>query len=108
MCYPTIQSLMDYDKNRFLGMSYSEQRRERLNDVIFDYISDEETSMEELFDDIIAEVRGSHEYFARYEKKCADLLDKLNAVRDADDADWEDFWNEAHPESEEEISSEDC
>jgi LPS O-antigen subunit length determinant protein (WzzB/FepE family) len=103
MCYPTIQSLMDYDKNRFLNMSYSEQRRERLNDVIFDYISDEETSMEELFDDIIAEVRGSHEYFARYEQKCSRLLEKFNAVRDADDADWEDFWN-----SEEETSSEDC
>jgi hypothetical protein len=98
MCYPTIQTPMNYN-----SMTYSQQRRERLNDVIFDYISDEETSTEELFDDIIAEVRGSHEYFARYEKKCADLLDKLNSVRDADDADWEDFWN-----SEEETSSEDC
>lgn len=86
------------------SMSYSEQRRERLNDVIFDYISDEETSMEELFDDIIAEVRGSHEYFARYEKKCSDLLDKLNAVTEASDADWEDFWNE----DDEELSSSDC
>jgi hypothetical protein len=95
---------MDYDKNRFLNMSYSEQRRERLNDVIFDYISDEETSMEELFDDIIAEVRGSHEYFARYEQKCSHLLEKFNAVRDADADDWEDFWNS----TEEEVSSEDC
>ena len=85
-------------------MSYSKQRRERLNDVIFDYISDEETSMEELFDDIIAEVRGSHEYFARYEKKCSMLLDKLNAVTEANSADWEDFWNS----TDEELSSSDC
>ena len=98
MCYPTIQPLMDYKQ-----MSYSDQRRERLNVAIFDYISDEETGMEELFDDIIAEVRDSHEYFARYEKKCANLLDKLNAVRDASEEDWEDFWN-----SKEEISSNDC
>lgn len=104
MCYPTIQTLMDYDQNRFLGMSYSEQRRERLNDVIFDYISSEETSMEELFDDIIAEVRGSHEYFARYEKKCSDLLDKLETVTEANRADWEDFWNNG----DEELSSSDC
>lgn len=90
---------MDYTQR-----SYSEQRRDRLNDVIFDYISDEETSMEELFDDIIAEVRGSHEYFARYEQKCSQLLDKLNAVTEADGADWEDFWNE----SDEELSSSDC
>lgn len=86
------------------SMSYSEQRRERLNDVIFDYISDEETSMEELFDDIIAEVRGSHEYFARYEKKCSDLLDKLDTVTEANGADWEDFWNNG----DEELSSSDC
>lgn len=99
MCYPTIQTSMDYNQ-----MSYSEQRRERLNDVIFDYISDEETSMEELFDDIIAEVRGSHEYFARYEKKCSMLLDKLNAVTEANSADWEDFWNS----TDEELSSSDC
>lgn len=99
MCYPTIQSPMDYKQ-----MSYSDQRRERLNVAIFDYISDEETGMEELFDDIIAEVRDSHEYFARYEKKCANLLDKLNAVRDASEEDWEDFWNS----KDEIISSEDC
>ena len=99
MCYPTIQTPMDYN-----SMSYSEQRRERLNDVIFDYISDEETSMEELFDDIIAEVRGSHEYFARYEQKCSKLLEKLETVTEANRADWEDFWNS----TDEELSSSDC
>lgn len=101
MCYPTIQTPMEYNQ-----MSYSEQRRERLNDVIFDYISDEETSAEELFDDIIAEVRGSHEYFARYEEKCSNLLDKLNAITfvEGSHADWEDFWNS----TDEELSSSDC
>ncbi len=86
--------------------TYSEQRRERLNVAIFDYLSDEETGMEELFDDIIAEVRDSHEYFARYERKCSDLLDKLHGLRVADDADWEDFWNGDH--SDEEVQSDDC
>ena len=85
-------------------MTYAQQRRERLNDVIFDYISDEETSMEELFDDIIAEVRGSHEYFARYEQKCSKLLDKLETVTETNRADWEDFWNS----TDEELSSSDC
>lgn len=99
MCYPTIQTPMDYN-----SMTYAQQRRERLNDAIFDYISDEETSMEELFDDIIAEVRGSQEYFARYEEKCSKLLEKLETVTEANGADWEDFWNNG----DEELSSSDC
>lgn len=56
---------------------YSVQRRERLADVIFDYISDEKTTANELVRDIIKEVRSSHIYFASYENKCAKILDLL-------------------------------
>lgn len=57
--------------------SYKEQRRERLNEIIFDYLADEESSAEELMQDITDEVRGTHEYFARYESKCSNLLRRL-------------------------------
>jgi hypothetical protein len=56
---------------------YSVQRRERLNDVIFDYISDEKTTANELVRDIIKEVRSAHIYFASYENKCSKILDLL-------------------------------
>ena len=37
--------------------SYSEQRKERLSDVIFEYLSDEKTTPDELLCDLIEEVK---------------------------------------------------
>ena len=56
---------------------YSEQRRERLNDAIFDYISDESATAKDLVRDIIKEVRSAHIYFSDYERKCASILDLI-------------------------------
>ena len=62
---------------------YSEHsnRYERLKDVIFEYISDENTSAETLFDDIIAEVKESYEYFLKYSTKCQKLMKLFNSHR---------------------------
>lgn len=57
--------------------NYSDQRRERLNDAIFDYISDETTTAQDLISDILEEIRGSHAYFSDYAKKCAKMLDMI-------------------------------
>ena len=59
---------------------YSEQRRERLNDVIFDYISDEDTTPDELYRDIKNEVESSLAYFQKYANKCQNLLDLVNGL----------------------------
>lgn len=64
---------------------YSEQRRERLNDAIFDYISDESTSAKDLVRDIIKEVRSAHIYFSDYERKCASVLDLIETYNDDDE-----------------------
>lgn len=61
---------------------YSEQRRERLNDAIFDYISDESTNAKDLVRDIIKEVRSAHIYFSDYERKCASILDLIETSDD--------------------------
>tara|TARA_A100001234_G_scaffold70957_1_gene62511 strand:+ start:415 stop:888 length:474 start_codon:yes stop_codon:yes gene_type:complete len=61
---------------------YSEQRRERLNDAIFDYISDESATAKDLVRDIIKEVRSAHIYFSDYERKCASILDLIETSDD--------------------------
>lgn len=59
---------------------YSEQRRERLSDVIFDYISDEDTTPDELYRDIKSEIQDSLTYFQKYANKCQNLMDLVNGL----------------------------
>lgn len=100
--------------------SYREQQRERLSDVVFDYLSDENTTAEELISDFYAEVKSAFDYFDKYAKKCEKVLETLD-VRETyekdpdtkyskhyydtdrngkssfnesqDSKDWEDFWS---------------
>jgi len=57
--------------------SYSEHRKERLSDAIFEYLSDENTTAEELISDFYAEVKSSFDYFDKYAKKCEKVMNKL-------------------------------
>ena len=59
---------------------YSEQRRERLSDVIFDYIGDEDTTPDELYRDIKSEIQDSLTYFQKYANKCQNLMDLVNGL----------------------------
>jgi hypothetical protein len=74
--------------------SYSEQRKERLSEVVFDYLSDEDTTPDELLMDLLEEVKSSFEYYDKYATKCKKVLDKLpnNNIEVANDKDWNDFW----------------
>ena len=58
--------------------SYSEQRKERLSEAVFDYLSDENTTAEELISDFYAEIKSSFDYFDKYAKKCEKVLETLN------------------------------
>lgn len=62
---------------------YSEHssRHERLKEVIFEYISDENTSAETLFEDIIEEVKDNCAYFLRYSTKCQKLMKLFGSHR---------------------------
>ena len=99
--------------------SYSEQRKERLSEAVFDYLSDENTTAEELISDFYAEVKSSFDYFDKYAKKCEKVLEMLDVKESyekdpdtkysehyydidrngrssfnesQDSRDWEDFW----------------
>lgn len=57
--------------------SYREQQRERLSDAVFDYLSDENTTAEELISDFYAEVKSAFDYFDKYAKKCEKVMNTL-------------------------------
>jgi len=59
---------------------YADCRRERLNDVIFDYITDEDVTPDELYRDIKSEVESSLAFYQKYLNKCQNLLDLVNGL----------------------------
>jgi len=61
---------------------YNEARYERLNDVIFDYISDEEISGKALYDDIVKAVQESVDYFSKYRDKSVSTMSLLKGNRE--------------------------
>jgi len=83
-------------------MTYEEQRRERLADVIFDYLSDEDVTSTHIYNSIQEEIQISYDYYAKHARRCQDLLDLMdgkdidnyssNNVGVATDHDWVSFW----------------
>lgn len=57
--------------------TYESQRKERLSELIFDYLQDEDTSPEKLYTDIREEVISSLEYFEKYAEKCRRARDLI-------------------------------
>lgn len=87
--------------------TYESQRKERLSEVIFDYLTDENTSAERLYTDIRDEIISSMEYFQKYSDKCRRARDLItddffpdlgdyqsDNITDADKNDWNSFWDE--------------
>ena len=97
--------------------TYSEQRKERLSDAVFDYLSDENVTADELLNDFIEVVKDTFDYYDTHASHCKGVLDALNTVSDtkpskyyydfdrnggssyspnvteATAADWNGFWN---------------
>ena len=83
-------------------MTYEEQRRERLSDAIFDYLSDEDVTPTHIHNAIMEEIQTSYDYHAKHARRCQDLLDLMNGkdivdyssknVGVATDYDWVSFW----------------
>ena len=92
--------------------SYREQQRERLSDAVFDYLSDGNTTAEELIYDFYAEVKSAFDYFDKYAKKCEKVMNSFpksekmfpkekspqDTMRvnypEAGSEEWEKFWSE--------------
>ena len=79
---------MDYDSSAEQMSnipSYSAQRKERLDDAIFDYLSDESTNAQQTYDDLINSIKSDAAYYKRYYEKCRDLLFKMGYYGSVDD-----------------------
>ena len=61
---------------------YNAARYDRLNDVIFDYISDEDISGKALYDDIVRAVQESVDYFSKYRDKSVSTMSLLKGHRE--------------------------
>jgi len=64
-----------------MTFSYHQKLKERLNEVIFDYITDESLSAEYLVSDIKQSVKDSFEYFDKYAKKCDTILNSITSLQ---------------------------
>ena len=65
--------------------SYSAQRKERLTDAIFDYLSDENVDAQQTYDDLINTVKSDAAYYKKHYEKCRDLLFKMGYYGSVDD-----------------------
>ena len=65
--------------------SYSSQRKERLDEAMFDYISDEQSDAQQTYDDLIDVIKSDAAYFKRYYEKCRDLLWKMGYYGSVDE-----------------------
>ena len=84
---------------------YDKQRRDRLSEAVGDYLTDESTSPEQFYNDLKGEVQDWVEYYKKYHEKSLQFLsyiqgERVLAVSEATDKDWEDFWESLDPESE--------
>lgn len=64
---------------------YTSQRKERLDEAMFDYISDEQSDAQQAYDDLIDVIKGDAAYFKRYYEKCRDLLWKMGYYGSVDE-----------------------
>jgi|TARA_B100000085_G_scaffold199058_1_gene182629 plasmid stabilization system protein ParE len=60
--------------------NYSEQRKDRLGDIVADYMNDDEVTAEEFYQDILSEVKSWIDYHESYVKKHSALYLKLQGL----------------------------
>ena len=97
--------------------SYADQRRDRLSEVIGDYLSDGTMSAEDIYNEIVSEVQSYIEYHQNELNKSVKFKElikhKVNFPQGKDlykeiclneklsepsPKDWEDFWESMHEE----------
>lgn len=61
---------------------YAKQRRERLDDSLFDYVSDEAVTATVIYHDIVDSIKEDAAYHKRYYDKCMSLLKMMGQSED--------------------------
>lgn len=90
--------------------SYHNQRRDRLSDVVGDYLTDESLTAKDFYRDLMAEVKSWVDYHEKELKRASEavsllkgelecdvkdekfLNDVVTGISSATDKDWNDFW----------------
>ena len=90
--------------------SYYNQRRDRLSDVVGDYLTDESLTAKDFYRDLMAEVQSWIDYHEKELKRASEaksllkgelecdvedekfLNDVVTGISSATDKDWNDFW----------------
>tara|TARA_Y100000004_G_scaffold112100_1_gene125908 strand:- start:537 stop:902 length:366 start_codon:yes stop_codon:yes gene_type:complete len=74
--------------------SYHNQRRDRLSDVLGDYINDESCDPNQLHRDMLEEVNSWIKYHQEQESRWVEFKHMIAYnITEATKEDWEDFWN---------------
>lgn len=96
-----------------MNKPYHDKMKERLSDVVFEYLSDKE-SLPLFLSDLNEIVKSNYDYFKTYADGCKEVLDKLpvyhndlveyskyyydrdrnrsTSINNASKKDWDDFW----------------
>ena len=92
----------------YMMKSYNDQRRDRLGDVISDYLNDEDKTAKDFYDDLVKEIDDWIQYHERFAEKYKAAKKMINGHRKTDtillnedacagsgiDAAWDNFPNE--------------
>jgi len=92
-------SLNTYPHN-YMTTSYETARKDRLVDIIGDYITDEDTSAEQFYDDLVHEIDTWSDYHQKYLEKCKMLKKMVNGHRPIDrpDSTTDNIWGGYDPQ----------
>jgi hypothetical protein len=72
-----IDQSKDTYPHNYAKTSYNHARKERLDDVVFDYISDEDASPEQFYSELKTSVRDCVEYFEKFRDRSQRILDLI-------------------------------
>lgn len=73
---------IDHSKNtyphNYMNTTYDQQRRDRLTDVVDDYLNDDDKTAMDFYEDIKNALTENRNYFAKQKQKCDAILSMLN------------------------------
>ena len=64
-----------------MNMTYDSQRRERLGDIVHDYLSDNEITARRFYEDLVSEVTELADYHEAELNKAKEVLNLLHGTR---------------------------
>ena len=74
---PDINRVSVQEGRPYIGRdnTYSKQRRDRLGDCVSDYLTDEEITPQQFYQDLLAELDDWVQYHQKAQQKYADVMD---------------------------------